>query len=62
MMGTSELLSHDGNLGITFSRFPGSLQVLTSTYKLNLPSKAFTSPYICIIVLTSLANTKNAHG
>ena len=53
MMGTSELLSHDGNLGITFSRFPGSLQVLTSTYKLNLPSKALQQIHVLIFIFTS---------
>ena len=31
-----------------------SLQVLTTTYKLNL-----SRPYICITILTSVANTKN---
>ena len=40
---------------------PRSLQVLTSTYKLNLPSRPYKSLF-CVSVLTSLANTKNARG
>ena len=50
----------NGNL-ILLSRFPGSLQVLTSTYKLNLPSKAL-QVLIFASVLRSLANTKSAPG
>ena len=51
---------HRNHLGY-YAMFPGSLQVLTSTYKLNLPSRPYKSLF-CVSVLTSLANTKNARG